>query len=94
MGMSMHVKGIPDREYFDKMLDLKEHCEKMKVELPKEVREFFGAYADETRACIEAEVLYKDIPHQKFIGQSTDGFKVKVSEIPKEIETILFYCSW
>jgi hypothetical protein len=92
--MSMNVVGIPDREYFDKMIEIKEKCEELEIELPEQVKKFFGNYYGETKECIEAETLFQEIPYTKFSNSYQEGFEIDVDKIPSNIKTIRFYCSW
>lgn len=94
MGMSMNVIGIPERDHFDKMIELKLKCEEMGVSLPAEVKEYFGEYHYETVSCLKHETLYQDVPHRDWNDQTSQGFEIDVKEIPENIKTIRFYCSW
>ncbi len=94
MGMSMHVLGIPEREHFDKMIQLKLQCEELGVSLPEEVKTYFGSYSNETVSCLEHETLFQSVPHREYNDDHSQGFEIDVKEIPKNIKTIRFYCSW
>jgi hypothetical protein len=94
MGMSMHVIGIPEREHFDKMIELKEKCDELKVTLPIEISKYFGIYHAETTECLEHEKLFQDVPHREWSNSYSNGFEVDVKDIPDTVETIRFYCAW
>ena len=94
MGMSMHVLGIPEREYFDKMIVLKKQCEELKVSVPDEVKKFFGSYYIESTECLEHEILFQDVVHRNWNNDHAQGFEIDVKDIPENIKTIRFYCSW
>lgn len=94
MSMSMHITGIPEREHFDKMIELKKKCEELKITVPDEVKEFFGEYYVESRECLEHEVLFQNIPHRDWSDSCSQGFEIDIKDISKNIKTIRFYCSW
>ena len=94
MGMSMHVIGIPEREYFDKMIEVKTKCEELGVSVPDEVKKFFGSYYVESTSCLEHEVLFQDVPHREWGDDHSSGFEIDVKDIPDNIKTIRFYCAW
>lgn len=94
MSMGMSVVGIPERDYFDKMAELKEKCEELRIEPPKEVKEFFGNMWEEKREILEYEVLIQKIPHRKWSADMSEGFEIDVKDIPDNIKTIRFFCSW
>ena len=94
MSMSMYVSGIPEREYFDKMIELKEKCEELEIGVPDAVKEFFGDYHVESASCLEQEVLLQKVPYRDWGNDHSSGFEVDVKDIPKNIKTLRFYCSW
>lgn len=94
MGMSMHIIGIPEREHFDKMVQLKLQCEELGVSLPDEVRNYFGSYHNESVSCLEYETLFQNVPYRDWGDDHSQGFEMDVKDIPKNIKTLRFYCSW
>jgi hypothetical protein len=90
----MHIVGIPEREYFDKMVDLRDRCEELEIGVPEAVTEFFGPYHRESAACLESEVLFQKVDHREWSNEHSSGFEVDVKNISKNIKTIRFYCSW
>lgn len=94
MSMSMHVCGIPEREYFDKMIELKKRCEELEIGVPDAIKEFFGDYYNESPECLEQETLLQRVSHRDWGNDHSSGFEVDVKDIPNNIKTIRFYCSW
>lgn len=95
MGMSTHVIGFrtsndPDYKKHSKVLRA---CIDAGIsELPKETAEYFDSkYPEEYlfEAALEVE-----IPVTKYHGDMSQGFELKVSDIPAGVETIRFYNSY
>lgn len=92
MGMSTYVLGFrePDEEW-KKMKEVYDVCVKNKIEPPKEVHEFFnweppkdeGIEVDMSKMCEHYS------PHE-----CAEGYKIKISDLPKHITYICFVNSY
>lgn len=93
--MSTHVIGFVSEE----SKDYKKHsavlraCNEADIEeLPKESAEFFGSKYPELS--LLEEILERELPVKEWYQNSSNGFELKVSEIPSEVDIIRFYNSY
>lgn len=89
MSMSMSVVGIvPDDEKWKKMATAYKACRSAGVDPPREVLDFFdGAPPDGAGKLVNVE-------HHQYEGASQEGLEVVLSELPKDVKRIRFFCSW
>ena len=89
MSMSKHVIGfVPPDDDWKKMKAIYDACEKAGIEPPDEVNEFF----DNEKPDASGQKI--EIPHEEWHGDISEGFEIKVSEIPKQVKVIRFYNEW
>tara|TARA_R110000772_G_scaffold20466_2_gene56692 strand:- start:17259 stop:17546 length:288 start_codon:yes stop_codon:yes gene_type:complete len=95
MGMSTSIRGFvsPDNETYKKHSKVLRACIDADIEeLPKETAEYFGTKYPE-------EYLFEDklevsVPMYDYNEDMTQGYEIKLSEIPEGVETIRFTNSW
>ena len=96
MGMSTYVKGFvsPNNETYKKHSKVLRACIDAGIsELPKETAEYFGSeYPEEYLFEEKLEVEIKQ--HEWTDNDMSQGYEIKVSEIPKGVEVIRFVNSW
>lgn len=97
MSMSMRVRGIrPGDEKWQKMKGIYDACESMDIDIPEEVLDFF----DGEEPCPDGvEINLTDGRHAvareyKDAKMNAEGYDIDVADIPKDVKTIRFYCSW
>lgn len=94
MGMSYYVQGFvsPDNEQYQKHCKVLRACIDAGVSLPKETAEFFGD--DSPEEYLFEDKLQVEVPNHEWNGDCANGLEIKVSEIPKEVDTIRFVMSY
>lgn len=95
MGISTHINGFVSRENetYKKHLKVLMACIEAECsELPKETADFFGS--KEPQKYLIESILERDIPIREWSGESSDGYEVRISEIPNDVDVIRFYRSW
>lgn len=100
MGMSTHIRGfIPDNdpEYL-KHKKILLVCSESGVSLPKETMKYFGTkYEDADKRLLEEklEVELKEGVHYKEWGEeSSQGYEVDLTKLPKGITKLRFFNNW
>lgn len=97
MSMSTHVKAFRDMDgEFARMLEAKKFCDARKLSYPKEVDEYFQGDADLNEQSLRNQFLEVDISTAvvEWCDESSEGYEVEVTKIPKEVKTIRFFNSW
>lgn len=91
MGMSSHVEGIrpPDAKWLA-MKAVYDSCRAAGVRPPQEVDDFFNYEQPDPKGVI---VSLKDCCSD-YNQDSSSGFEVDLSKLPKGITVIRFYNSW
>lgn len=89
MGMSMHVQGMEDMDEKGKAMKfIWDKCNELDIEPPDEVQEYFDyEYPEEGKTSVE-------IPHKAISTKSRQGYEIELSNLPKEVTHIQFYCMW
>lgn len=91
MSMSTHVIGFrPADEKWKKMKAVWDACEKADTSIPKEVVKFFNDSEPDERG-IETSI---EEAVKEWGNESSQGFEVEISKLPKNITHIRFYNSW
>lgn len=93
--MSTSVYGLRTKEdptYKKHVAVLKACMEAGIRELPKETAEYLGS-VDPYEGLYE-EVLIVKIPKTEYREDMTEGYEIKVSDIPQGVEVIRFCNSW
>ena len=92
MSMSTSVYGFrePD-EKWKKMKEVYDVCKKNKVEIPEEVNEFFN-FEPPSDEGIEVRLDHIYEPYRP--NDCSDGFKIEISKLPKNIKYICFVNSY
>ena len=95
MGMSMKIKGFvsTENETYKKHSKVLLACLDADIkELPKETAEYFG-YKYPEKYLLEQQ-LELEIPKHIYKEDTTEGFEIIISEIPKGVHKIRFTNSW
>jgi hypothetical protein len=92
MSMSTHVVGFrePDAKW-EQMKRVYDACKAAKLKVPKEVEEFFNGEPPDPKG---VAVDLTSVTRAWDDGQSSQGFEIKVSDIPKNVTYIRFYNNW
>lgn len=91
MGMSTSVIGfVPPDERWHQMKAIFDSCKLANIEIPKEVRKFFGDMDP------DPEGVEVSIPKRAWRDERgcAEGFEVDVESIPNHVKVIRFYNSW
>lgn len=101
MGMSTYVQGFrvlnPE---FEKMMEVKNFCDRNKVSLPKEVEQFFGKFSLDPEEYIREKMdqsLEVDIPKDAVDRDSEDSsewIEVDLEKLPSGVKKIRFTNSY
>jgi hypothetical protein len=95
MGMSTRVVGFRSSNdpTYQKHAKVLRACNEAGIKkLPEETAKYFGSeYPDE---CLLEEVLEVRIPCYEYAEDMTEGYELRVSEIPEGVEIIRFVNSW
>jgi len=92
MGMSSHVIGFRDPdEKWKQMKDIYDSCKQANVEPPDEVNKFFNWEPPEKEGI---KVNIDEICESYSPYDVTEGFKIEISKLPKNITHICFWNSW
>ncbi len=100
MGMSTHIKAfVPDTDKdFQKHKKILLMCSESEVSLPKETMDYFGVrsdYPDKTLLEEKLQIdLQEDIHYEEYSRESSAGFEVDLTKLPKGVTKIRFYNSW
>jgi hypothetical protein len=87
--MSTHIIGFrPPDEKWKKMKEVWDRCNELKIEPPKEVKDFFQGEEPDPNG------IEVNIPTRKWENEYGSGFEIMIKDIPKDIEIIRFYNSW
>jgi len=91
MSMSTNVIGFrpPDEEWL-KMKAVYDACEKAGVEIPDGVCSFFN-YERPDRKGVKVDI--NDIL-EKYQDDSSSGYEIDLSKLPKGLKILRFYNSW
>jgi len=91
MGMSTHVIGFrPPDERWKRMKAVYDTCTKAKVEIPKEVDDFFGG-GEPDESGVEVEIERTEAVEE---WNGRQGFQVDITKLPKDLKYIRFYNSY
>ena len=95
MSMSTSVIGIraSNAEHKAKR-DAVIACVKAKVNIPKELLNYFGDIGEGTIVEDAAAGLEVEIPKNEWRNDYASGYEIEVSKIPPGVEKIRFYNSW
>jgi len=98
MGMSTHIQAfIPDTDAeFQKHKKILLMCSENDVSLPKETAEYFGSdSADEYLLDEKLEIeLKEDVHYKNWFDESSQGFEVDLTKLPKGVTKLRFYNNW
>jgi hypothetical protein len=89
--MSMRVVGlIPVDGRWRAMKAVWDSCLQLKIEPPVEVVNFFeGEYPEEEESTVTSLDYVR-----KYNSEMREGLEVDLKHVPKDVQTIRFYCSW
>jgi len=93
MGMSVHIKGIRDlSKRFDKMMAVKEACDKARIDYPADVYDFFGPEACEDREYLatEMETIEIEVERPRAGHAAEDRYEIDLSKLPEDVKKIRF----
>lgn len=91
MSMSTYVVGFrPPDEKWKAMKAVYDSCLSARVDVPKDVEEFFGFSPPDSSG---VEVNLKDAI-QEWWREGANGFQIEIEKIPKDIKFIRFYNTW
>jgi len=91
MSMSMRVVGlIPVDEKWLAMKAVWDSCLKLKISAPAEVMDYFGGEYPEEEECIVTRLDFV----RKYNADMCEGLEVDIKDLPKDVTTVRFYCSW
>lgn len=98
MGMSTHIKGFtPDTDAtYQRHKKVLIVCLEADVQLPKETAEYFGsttAYEELLDEKLEIE-LKEGVHYENWSDESSQGFEVDLTKIPKGVTKLRFYNNW
>lgn len=91
MSMSTNIVGVtpPDKKW-KTMKEIWDKCEELEIELPNEVGEFFNyAEPDEKGVIVDLEKYLEE-----WNDEASQGYELKVKDIPKDVTVLRFYNSW
>lgn len=92
MSMSTFVYGIkPPNAEWKKMKAVWDACCEANIEVPEEVREFFG---DESPDPSGVLVDLKEAKVARPYHEEGEGFEVDIDSLPKGVKTIRFVNTW
>lgn len=98
MGMSTHIQAfIPDTDAeFKKHKKILLMCLENEVSLPKETAEYFGNEdAEEYLLDEKLEIeLEENVHYKDWSDESSQGFEVDLSKLPKGVAKLRFYNNW
>lgn len=91
MSMTINIVGIrpPDQRWKD-MKAIYDSCNLGGVEIPKDVMEFFN-YEEPDKKGVVVD-LEKHL--EEWSDESSQGYELKVKDIPKSVTVLRFYNSW
>lgn len=94
MGMSTHIVGFrPADELWKKMKAAYEACEAADIDIPKDVKKFFGGEPPGDKPGMEVEIEELEAV-SGYSDESRDGYEIDVRKLPKDIVIIRVYNSW
>ena len=95
MGMSSHVTFLrsQDNPHYKRMLKIKYACEEAGVNYPEEVDEYFGGYGIDNQDEYPLEVSARGV-EKEYRAEMEEGFEIKVSDIPEDVDVIRFVNSY
>lgn len=92
MGMSTHVVGFrPADERWNEMKQVWLACKKAKIDIPKEVDNFFDGVGPQDRPGAEVD-LGKSVC--EWSDDYRRGYQVDLTKIPKDVKILRFYNSF
>jgi len=98
MGMSTHIEAfIPDTDSeYIKHKEILEVCAKNEVTLPKETAEYFGDDFPQRYLLDEKlSVALKEGEHyNNWSDESSEGFELDLTKLPKGVTKLRFYNNW
>lgn len=99
MGMSTNVLGLrdPNDPKHKAMLEVLQACRKAKTSLPKEVNAYFSGDDYESIADIDPDAAIEvglDKILKEWKGNESEGYELRVSDLPQGVKILRFYNSW
>jgi len=92
MGMSTYVVGFkPPDDKWNKMKEIWETCEGADVSIPDEVFDFFEYEEPGDKPVMEVKL---GDACKEWGNESSKGYEVDVSKLPKDVKFIRFVNSW
>ncbi len=93
MGMSTHILGFkPADEKFNKMKAIYLSCEELEIDAPDEVENYFDGYGVEGDG-VRVELENTDCC-KEYCDDSSSGFEIDITKLPKDVKIIRFYNSF
>ena len=99
MGISTHIKAfIPDTNPdYQRHRKVALACIEAGVSLPSETKQYFNHNALPTHDMLDGKLeieLIKDIHYEDWADESSQGFEVDLTNLPKGVTKLRFYNSW
>lgn len=98
MGMSTHIEAfMPDTDAdFQKHKKILQMCLENEVSLPKETALYFGQEEPEEYLLDEklSVSLKENVHYKDWSDESSQGYEVDLSKLPKGITKLRFYNNW
>jgi hypothetical protein len=98
MGMSTHIQAFtPDTDAeYQKHKKVFLVCLEADISLPKETAEYFGTENPEEWALDEklSVDLEEDVHYKEWSEDSSQGFELDLTKVPKGVTKIRFYNNW
>lgn len=86
MSRTLCVEGIkpPDGDWL-KMKAVYDSCKEAKIDIPREVRNFFGEMPPDEKGVIV------ELPTHEYEGDFRSGYEINLREISSDVKIIRFY---
>lgn len=97
MSMSTHVIAFRDMDgEFKRILEAKKFCDERHLSYPKEVEAYFRGYAGISENGLREQFLTVNIDTilTRWQDESSAGYELEVTQLPKEVKILRFYNSW
>lgn len=99
MGMSTHIEGfMPDTDpEFQKYKSVALFCMENKVSLPAEVSNYFNVRHEPDTWMFDEKLsiaLEEGVHYENWHDESSRGFEVDLTKLPKGVTKLRFYNNW
>jgi len=91
MGMDVVVLGVRELSMrFDKMMDVKRACDKVEIDYPNELKEYFGDLIHEDGEHLIREMEQVEIEYDEGSADMENIYDVDLSDLPDDVYKIRF----